>query len=92
MSAAPGFTLSPERTLMAVMKPSTCGCTLVERRDFTVPTYSVVWGTARSASVTTSTGIGGGPPAPCACRRQAGAASTTSTASAALRFFMSSRA
>ena len=91
MSAAPGFTLSPERTLMAVMKPSTCGWTLVERRDFTVPTYSVVWGTARSASVTTSTGMGGGPPT-CACRRQAGAASTTSTASAALRFFMSSRA
>ena len=91
MSAAPGFTLSPERTLMAVMKPSTCGCTLVERRDLTVPTYSVIWGTARSASVTTSTGMGGGPPT-CACRRQADAASTTSTASAALRFFMSSRA
>ena len=43
-------------------KPSTWGCTVVERRDFTVPTNSVVCSTGRSARVTTSTGMAGAPP------------------------------
>jgi len=38
------------------------GCTVAERRDFTIPTNSVVCSTGRSASVTTSTGMAGGPP------------------------------
>ena len=58
---------------MRVTKPSTCGCTVVERRDLTVPTNSVVCSTGRSTRVTTSTGIGGAPPEdrPAAPRRAA---------------------
>ena len=44
------------------MKPSTCGCTVVERRDLTVPTNSVVCSTGRVARVMASTGMGGGAP------------------------------
>jgi len=47
---------------MRVMKPSTCGCTVVERRDFTVPTNSDVCATGRVARVIASTGMGGGAP------------------------------
>jgi hypothetical protein len=42
---------------------------VLERRDFSVATYSVVCSTGFAASVTISTGIGGGappgPPGPC---------------------------
>jgi hypothetical protein len=48
--------------MMRVMKPSTCGCTVVDLRDFTVPTNSVVCSTGFVASVTASTGMGGGGP------------------------------
>jgi hypothetical protein len=47
---------------MRVMKPSTCGCTVVDRRDFTVPTNSEVCATGRVARVIASTGMGGGAP------------------------------
>ena len=62
MSGVPGRTRSPERARIRVTKPSTCGCTVVERRDLTVPTNSVVCSTGRSTRVTTSTGIAGAPP------------------------------
>ena len=47
---------------MRVRKPSTCGWIVIDRRDFTVPMYSVVSSTGLVASVTTSTAIGGMPP------------------------------
>lgn len=69
MSTAPARTRSPERAAMRVTNPSTCGCTVAERRDFTVAMNSLVCSTGFTASVMTSTGMGGnappgGPPAP----------------------------
>ena len=47
---------------MRVMNPSTSGWIVVERRDFSDATNSVVCSTGFAASVTISTGIGGGAP------------------------------
>ena len=48
---------------MRVTKPSTCGCTVVDRRDFTVPTNSVACSTGCCCRVTHLDGHGrAGPP------------------------------
>jgi len=70
---------------MRVTKPSTWGCTVAERRDFTTPTNSVVCSTGRSASVTTSTGMAGGPPRAVACLLHAAATTARATRGASLR-------
>ena len=44
---------------MRVMKPSTCGWMSVDRRDFTVPTNSVICSTGFASRVIISTGMGG---------------------------------
>ena len=45
------------------MTPSTWGWTVVDRRERTIPTNSVVCSTGRATSVETSTGMAGTPPA-----------------------------
>ena len=66
-------------------KPSTWGCTVAERRDFTVPTNSVVCSTGRIASVTTSTGMAGGPPRAAGAPPQSTARSAIARRGASLR-------
>ncbi len=47
---------------MRVMNPSTSGWIVVELRDFSDATNSVVCSTGFAVSVTISTGVGGGAP------------------------------
>ena len=47
---------------MRVTNPSTWGCTVTDRRDFTVPMNSVVSSIDDGATVMTSTPIAGMPP------------------------------
>ena len=49
---------------MLVRAASTSGWIVLERRDLSDATYSVVCSTGFAASVTISTGIGGGAPPP----------------------------
>src|SRR5579864_5427760 len=57
MSAAPWRTRSPERTLIFVIQPSTCGLIAAERRDFKVAKYSEESGMSTSCAICVFTGI-----------------------------------
>src|SRR5579864_4467297 len=69
MSAAPWRTRSPERTLIFVIQPSTCGLIAAERRDFRVAKYSEESGMSTSCAICVFTGIAekAGALAACCC-------------------------
>ena len=86
-STVPGATRSPDVTAIRRMMPSTCGWIVVDRRDLTVPTNSLVRSTGALPSVTASTAAGGGPPAraaPCPPPQPAAAIAPASRHAAAL--------
>src|SRR3954468_8862731 len=58
----PDLTRSPERTVMAVRRPSTWGCNVAERRDLMGATESLLWGTGASETATFCTGMARIPP------------------------------
>ena len=57
ISSVPAATRSPDLTFMCVIWPSTCGLIVVEWRDFSVATYSVVSFTFCGSATTICTGI-----------------------------------
>src|SRR5262249_45872225 len=59
ISAAPRATRWPDTTSICVIWPSTCGCTAVDLRDFSVATYSVVSSIGAGPATVSATGVGG---------------------------------
>ncbi len=84
-SGVPGRTSSPERAWIRVTKPSTCGWTVVDRRDFTVPTKSDTCSIGCACNVRASTATAGGPADWAAGRAQPEASSSGSARAAPQR-------
>lgn len=59
----PALTWSPDRAVIFVSRPSTCDCSVAERLDLMVATYSLLCGTGASETATVCTGIACIPPA-----------------------------